>query len=63
MTGLVGYGSSDGEDFGDDDQAAQLKSGVKVWPNTRLYGSIADQLDLRHRKIGFIGLTRSKTVA
>ena len=33
MTGLVGYGSSDEEDFLDEEQSTQLKSEVKVWPN------------------------------
>ena len=59
MTGLVGYGSSDEEDFVDEDQPT---SGVKVWPNTRLYRSVTDRIDLRLHKIGIIGLTRPKTV-
>ena len=62
MTGLVGYGSSDEGDFVDEDQPTQLKSGVKVWLNTRLYPSVTDRIDLRPHKIGIIGLTKPKTV-
>ena len=63
MTGLVGYGSSDEEDFVNEDQPTQLKSGVKVWPNIRLYWSVTYWIDLRPHETGSIGLTRPKTVA
>ena len=56
MTDLVGYGSSDEEDFVNQDQPTQLKSRVKVWPNTRLYWSGTDRIDLRPRKTGRIAV-------
>ena len=63
MTGLVGYGISDEEDFVDEEQSTQLKSKVKVWPNAQLHCFVTDRIGLRPHKIGSIGLTRPNTVA
>ena len=53
MTGLVGYGSSDDEDFIDEDQPTQLESEAKVWPYIRLSPSVTDRIDLRPHRISY----------
>lgn len=63
MTALVGYRSSDDEDFVDEDQPTHLKSEVMVWPYLQPSPSVTDWIGLRPYKIGIIGLTRPKTVA
>ena len=62
MTGLVGYGSSDEEEFCDDDQRMQLKSRVRCNRKHDHY-SVTDWIGLRPTTIGIISITRAKFAA
>ena len=62
MTGLVAYGSSDEEEFLDDDQRMQLKSRVRC-NRKHEHWSATDWIDLKPTTIRIISITKGKTTA